>query len=173
MMRNSFSTSAEESAEVGSSMTISRDCIDSARAISTICCSATRKIAHERVRLEAEPEPVGDGQRVGRHLAPVHERARAGLAADEDVFGDRHIRRERELLVDRDNAEPLRVVRRGEHRRPLSSEIEPASGCWAPDRIFSSVDLPAPFSPSSAWTSPGANFEARRRQAPARRESAC
>ena len=42
-MRNSFSTSVEESAEVGSSMTISRDCIDSARAISTICCSATER----------------------------------------------------------------------------------------------------------------------------------
>ena len=41
-IRKSFSTSLEESAEVGSSMTISCDFIDSARAISTICCSATR-----------------------------------------------------------------------------------------------------------------------------------
>src|ERR1700742_4026938 len=32
----------------------------------------------------------------------------------------------------------------------------PVSGCWAPESIFSSVDLPAPFSPSSAWISPGA-----------------
>ena len=40
-MRNSLSTSVELSAEVGSSMTMSRDRIDSARAISTICCSAT------------------------------------------------------------------------------------------------------------------------------------
>ena len=40
-MSNSFSTSAWLSAEVGSSMTMSFDCIESARAISTICCSAT------------------------------------------------------------------------------------------------------------------------------------
>ena len=106
---------------------------------------------------EVEPEPVGDGPGVGGHLAPVHEGSCARLAADEDVLGDRHVRRERELLVDRDDAEPLRVVRRGEGRPAWpSSEIEPASGCCAPDRIFSSVDLPAPFSPSSAWISPGA-----------------
>ena len=37
-------------------MTISARCIDSARAISTICCSATREIAHQRRRLELEPE---------------------------------------------------------------------------------------------------------------------
>jgi hypothetical protein len=42
-MRKSFSTSLEDSADVGSSMTISRDFMDSARAISTICCSATFK----------------------------------------------------------------------------------------------------------------------------------
>ena len=40
-MRNSFSTSAWERAEVGSSMTMRRDFIDRARAISTSCCSAT------------------------------------------------------------------------------------------------------------------------------------
>src|SRR5215218_9675144 len=33
--------------------------------------------------------------------------------------------------------------------------MRPASGAWAPDRIFRSVDLPAPFSPSRAWISPG------------------
>src|SRR5262249_12798741 len=38
---------------------------------------------------------------------------------------------------------------------PLS-RISPASLGWAPARIFIRVDLPAPFSPSSAWTSPTA-----------------
>src|SRR6185437_2412425 len=33
------------------------------------------------------------------------------------VFGHAHVRRERELLVDGDDAEPLRVLRRGEGRR--------------------------------------------------------
>ena len=31
----------------------------------------------------------------------------------------------------------------------------PWSGRWMPVRILISVDLPAPFSPSSAWISPG------------------
>ena len=79
-----------------------------------------------------------------------------GLAADEDVLGDRHVRGERELLVDRDDAE--RAGRRAgvAKRDGLAVEARscPASGGWAPDRIFSSVDLPAPFSPSSAWISP-------------------
>src|SRR5580765_6493902 len=38
-------------------------------------------------------------------------------------------------------------------RSPLSS-IEPPSGWCAPVMALMSVDLPAPFSPSSAWTSP-------------------
>src|SRR5258706_262324 len=32
--------------------------------------------------------------------------------------------------------------------------IVPASGWWAPVMSLMSVDLPAPFSPSNAWTSP-------------------
>ena len=42
--------------------------------------------------------------------------------------------------------------------RPSSpaNSIVPASGGCAPERILRSVDLPAPFSPSSAWISPGA-----------------
>ena len=38
---NRLATSVSDSAEVGSSITISRERIDSARAISTSCCSAT------------------------------------------------------------------------------------------------------------------------------------
>src|SRR5688572_13278896 len=33
--------------------------------------------------------------------------------------------------------------------------MRPASGRWTPARIFISVDLPAPFSPTSACASPG------------------
>ena len=36
-----------------------------------------------------------------------------------------------------------------------STSIVPSFGCRTPERIFSSVDLPAPFSPSRACTSPG------------------
>src|ERR1700722_17130017 len=36
-----------------------------------------------------------------------------------------------------------------------NSSISPASALWAPDRIFSRVDFPAPFSPRRAWISDG------------------
>ena len=53
--------------------------------------------------------------------------------------------------------EPLRGVRAIEASpRSPPNVIVPESGGWAPARILSSVDLPAPFSPSSAWISPGA-----------------
>ena len=55
-MRNSFSTSVRLSAEVGSSMTMSRDFIDSARAISTICCSATERSRTSVIGLAIEPD---------------------------------------------------------------------------------------------------------------------
>src|SRR5579875_4039469 len=35
-----------------------------------------------------------------------------------------------------------------------STSIVPPSGRWAPVMTLMSVDLPAPFSPTSAWTSP-------------------
>ncbi|MNC41108.1 hypothetical protein D3C75_898590 [compost metagenome] len=35
-----------------------------------------------------------------------------------------------------------------------SKMISPSSGRYTPERIFMSVDFPAPFSPSKAWTSP-------------------
>src|SRR5437667_1170809 len=41
----------------------------------------------------------------------------------------------------------------------------PASGVSAPVLIFPSVDLPAPFSPTSAWTSPAARSNDTRRSA--------
>jgi hypothetical protein len=37
-----------------------------------------------------------------------------------------------------------------------STRISPASGATAPAMILPSVDLPAPFSPTSAWISPAA-----------------
>ena len=71
--------------------------------------------------------------RFGRHPAPVDEAAAHRLAADEDVLGDRHVRRERELLVDRDDAELLGRMRRSRSATvsPANS-IVPASGCCAP-----------------------------------------
>src|SRR5471030_3414676 len=39
------------------------------------------------------------------------------------------------------------------HSRPFISSRPPSGRYWPP-RIFSSVDLPAPFSPSRPWTWP-------------------
>ena len=41
-------------------------------------------------------------------------------------------------------------------RATPSTRIEPALGATTPPRIFISVDLPAPFSPTRPMTSPGA-----------------
>ena len=40
--------------------------------------------------------------------------------------------------------------------------IEPLSGLTAPVRILTSVLLPAPLAPMSAWTSPGMDGQGRR-----------
>ena len=68
--------------------------------------------------------------------------------------------RERQLLVDHRDAErPVpRADRVGAYGCP--AERHPARvGGMAPERIFISVLLPAPFSPTSACTSPGCNIE--------------
>ena len=56
-MRNSRAHSAGDSAEVGSSMIRIRASSDSALAISTSCCSPTRRPADPRLRVELDPEP--------------------------------------------------------------------------------------------------------------------
>ena len=71
-----------------------------------------RKIAHLRHRIALEPDALGDGLRLLRHAPPAYEQLRAGFAADEHVLGDRHVGGEGELLVDRDDARALGVVRR-------------------------------------------------------------
>ncbi len=88
---------------------------------------------------------------------PVDDAALGRLVAEEDVLGDRHLRDERELLVDDDDAGVLAVADVVE-----LDELGPRSGSrrrrcragWTPERTFIRVDLPAPFSPQIAWTSP-------------------
>ena len=51
---------------------------------------------------------------------------------------------------------PCACASRGEPKRTAwpNSRKPPASGCTRPDSSFTNVDLPAPFSPSSACTAP-------------------
>ena len=107
-------------------MTIRRERMESARAISTICCSATERSRTRRHRVDVEPDALRDARASPPPCAPVDEEPRARLAADEDVLGDRHVRGERELLVDRDDAE-LSARRAGSRQRHrLAGEVDRA-----------------------------------------------
>ena len=91
---------------------------------------ADRELADRRAHVEvADVERVQHLARALAHRAPV-DRAEAALrrVAHEDVFGDRQLGEEQELLVDRRDAGLLRVLGRGEAVGLPSSVISPASG---------------------------------------------
>ena len=164
MSANSASASACARLLVGSSRTSTRQPTATARAISTICCAAIGSVPATRVGPDAAGGCSSASARAARSRIARRDRAGAAAArrlhAEEDVLGDREVRRERQLLVDH------RHARRGAPpaARPArtaapSSFISPASGCSAPERTFMSVLLPAPFSPTSACTSPARDRE--------------
>ena len=145
----------------------------SARAISTSCCAAERQIADASPRVDGRLAPPSDhrerregGGGAAGELAATHEAEARGLDAEEDVLGDGEVGAERELLVDHGDACAARVVRAGagdRARRRGGSRPRP----WAARRrgFLSSVLLPAPFSPTSAWISPGRDAEVDPRRA--------
>ena len=136
-------------------MTTSLASIDSARAISTICCSATERSETSRRGSTVKPDLGGRAPRVRRCSSPQSTRPPAHRqAADEHVLGHRQRRDQVEFLVDRDDAEQLRRMRAAQPHLGAVEGDRARVGRWAPARILSSVLLPAPFSPSSACTSP-------------------
>ena len=90
-------------------------------------------------------------------------------AGQAEVVGDVEVGDQRRLLVDRDEAGAAGVGRGADARAAAPrTRMRPASGRTAPVRILTSVDLPAPLAPISAWTSPGrTESEASRRAATA------
>jgi len=90
-------------------------------------------------------------------LAPLDAAGTGGQAPRKDVFRDRYRPRERELLKHHPDPERLRSCREAIATGTPCSLIVPPSGDTVPERMPSSVDLPAPFSPTSAWTSPRSN----------------
>ncbi len=79
----------------------------------------------------------------------------AGLAAEIDVLVDRHVPGEREVLVDHLDAElAARPWARGSWTGWPLKTSSPSLGRNRPERIFISVDLPAPLSPTTPSTSP-------------------
>ena len=101
-------------------MMMSRASTDRARAISTICCSATDR-SDTKARDRHRARPAGDRSRLVVHARPIHKAAEPKrLPPHEDVFGDAQGRDEVEFLVDRDDTHRLRGLRRMDrHRLPI------------------------------------------------------
>ena len=77
---------------------------------------------------------------------------------DADVVGDRQVGHQRQLLEDADDAGRVGLGRgcAKRDRRAVEHDRRRSSGCTTPEMILISVDLPAPFSPSTAWMRRGA-----------------
>ena len=157
MIRNSSSISVSVSAAVGSSITRTAALSDSALAISTICCWAIlrsptrargssfrcrRSISSCVCRLSRRSSSRKRGRpRGSRPRKMFWATVRCGAR-----FSSWWI-----MLMPRSSAVRGLAIWTGS---PLN-RISPASGWYTPARIFIRVDLPAPFSPTRAWTSPG------------------
>ena len=104
--------------------------------------------ASKRLGIASQPRPVDQ---------PEPRRRAAG----KDVLADADRAGQRQLLKDGRDAERLRVPRRV--RSTTGRAVEPRSrrhpAATTPERMFISVDLPAPFSPTSACTSPRGELE--------------
>ena len=111
--------------------------------------------------------PACRGRRPREGLVPRARRGRAWrvdrprrnvlrLVSEHDVLGDREWCHERELLVHHGDACRLGIPDRAEPAHLPSSSTSPVYDAWGctPPSTRSSVDLPAPFSPTSAWISP-------------------
>ena len=86
--------------------------------------------------------------------AAVDEPGPPRLGAEEDVLDDGQPRDEGHFLGDDRDAAHQRLAGRPErHRRPPQDQVALVRGN-TPAMILPSVDLPAPFSPTKAWTVP-------------------
>ena len=105
-----------------------------------------RKVTNEGVEAKVlDPE----------RLEPPPHRARSHVGQPH-VVGDGQIGNQGRVLIDRNDARGSRLG--GRAKRPhgvADRDRSPVRG-KTPVRIFTSVLLPAPFAPISAWTSPGA-----------------
>ena len=90
---------------------------------------------------------------VRRRIMPVRPHRSVG---QEHVVEDRQVRGQRHFLERGLDAEGVRDSRRAQAHLLAEKLILPWSGSISPERSLTIVDLPAPFSPSSACTLPGA-----------------
>ena len=129
MIRSSWLTSVSVSAEVGSSMMISRLSSDSARAISTSCCSATDSAETGVSGSIVSPHSGDDPGGLAPHPSPVDDaEGPQRRAADENVLGHRQRRDQAQFLVDGDDAGALGCVGA---LRPILGAIETRCARWS------------------------------------------
>ena len=114
-----------------------------------------RRSARRRARPGRSRRRPPRASRVSTPTRATTAGAEAPRHREHHVLGDRQVLENREVLVD--DREPERL-RRGGRRRVRAagrrSRRVPESGAVEPAATAISVDLPAPFSPTSAWTSP-------------------
>ena len=109
MTRKSRSTSLSLSEAVGSSMIRMRASAPRARAISTSCCSGIDSDAHFGFRVDRRADFFEQVSRPRSPLAPANAAPAARrLEPDRDVLGDRQVRKQRRLLVNRGDSQVAR-----------------------------------------------------------------
>ena len=120
--------SAPLSAAVGSSMMTTSAARESARRISTSCCSATRSERAGTVAAEVESGGAHEGLVALPQRSPLHDARGRGLGAEEDVLGDTQLRHDRRLLSDGRDPVVERLSRRAQ-RDPLAA-YEHLAAVW-------------------------------------------
>jgi hypothetical protein len=154
-MRSRLPAEADSSAEVGPSSTSTRGRVSSARAISTSCWLASGRSLSGRRTSTPSPSSASTGAArtviARRSSSPWRRGSRiANRLASTLSSGNR-------LSSWDTTATPPRAASAvlANATGDPSISRRPESGRTDPVRIFTSVDLPAPFSPSSACTVPG------------------
>jgi hypothetical protein len=130
---------------------------DEARAMAAICWIAIEYEPSVRVTsMMSRPPRISrpGGSSSASRSAPLHR-----LTADQEVLRHREVGAEVHLLVHGADAQRLCVEGDRMATSTPSREIVPLSGRSAPVSTRTSVDLPAPFSPTSAWISPRARLK--------------
>jgi hypothetical protein len=96
--------------------------------------------------------PVGLHRALAQQAEPPEPAGPSQLPSDAEVRDRREVVEQPEVLVQRVDPRGARVEEKATGRP--AKRISPPSSRWTPLIAFTSVDLPAPLSPSSATTSP-------------------
>ena len=113
-----------------------------------------RIVAEGRGNVDVKAELRQQHLGCAAHLVLAYHAKARRLAAEKQILRHRKIRQQIDLLIDGGNACIERGLGRAWGESAPSSRTTPASRASTPVTTLISVDLPAPFSPSSAWISP-------------------